>query len=270
MLKIKFIYNKNNHTCSFQVAMALKNVVIMGDSWLIKHRMVHEKIREKEGQTLLDISPHTSNEKNGVLIKNLSKGGLTLQQILENRDDILGRWVELRPKVTLLHALGCDIANNTTVNTQGSVANDYVRRILAYLLKMSVYIKSRLTDQEFQRWNEDHKFILVAAPDWGNLKKSRPQSLSASQYKDVRRKINQQLKKKRLRFWNEIKALVITPRMNNPQLEGVHLRPKSQEEYNTHIVTSIGRVICDKCTFQTKETADNLERTLSAGCNASS
>ena len=130
-------------------------------------------------------------------------------------------------------------------------------------------MRCKVPDQEYQSWKLDHRFILIAAPDWGNFKKSRPHSLNASQYRDIRRKVNQQLKKKRVRFWNEVKALILTPMMNNPQLKGVHLTDESQSVYNTHIVNSIGRVMCDKCTFQPRETANHLEKALAEGCNAS-
>ena len=242
---------------------------ILSDSWLVPRRFVHRSIYSKGNQMVMNILPHTAEHGDDIVLENLSRGGLTLENIINNRENILQRWVDIRPQVTLIHALGCDIANNNaSSNTQGS-GPSYVHGIFRALHQMLDFMKSKMNTTEYFKWNRKHKFILVAAPDWGEFPKTRPNSLNALQYRSLRSKINQQLKKKRVKFWREVNTLVLTPRMNNAQLLGVHLETESQRAFNQHIIQSIGRVLCNKCSLEKLETSKRLERALVEGCSAS-
>ena len=81
------------------------DVCIIADSWLSKARM--ENCFES-GTNRVEISPHINvNGGCSWTVNNLSKGSRAITDVLRD-GELLLRWVETRPSVTILHVFACD------------------------------------------------------------------------------------------------------------------------------------------------------------------
>ena len=75
------------------------------------------------------------------------------------------------------------------------------------------------------------------------------------------------LKKKKIRFWREHKALVVHPPMSYAQMVGVHLKPQSQAIYNTYLLRSVATLLCHNCELKPEATEQDLyEAAHGTGC----
>ena len=235
-------------------------VVIIGDSWLNTNRL-KTIVSENQGkEPTISLFPHKGPTGYTATLKNLSKGSLAMSQVMEDQE-LLGKWIRSKPIVTVLHTYACDIINkkNSITPAKGmSVGTHYTNFMLSALDYMRDFAKDTLSNQEYEVWQNRHKFLVFALPDWKNFEQERPDSLDAVQYRALRSKINQTLKKKKNLFWKKYKALVINPAMSQVQMIGVHLHPYFQSLYNNFLLRSVEKLICTSCGLKPDATMAEL------------
>ena len=234
--------------------------VILGDSWLSTNRTKQIVSENKNKEKILSIFPHKSTSGYVLTVKNLSRGSLAMSEVLSNHK-LLDKWIENKPKVTVLHTYACDVINkrNSITPPKGmSVGTNYTNFMLRALDSMREFAEHRLSKQEYKIWKQYHKFLIFALPDWKIFKQERPDSLDAGEYKIIRSKINQTLKKKKGLFWRAQKALVIHPAMTQVKMIGVHLDPHFQSLYNNFLLRSVAKLLCVKCGLKPGATNEQL------------
>ena len=161
----------------------------------------------------------------------------------------------------MLHTYAFDVINkrNSITPPEGmSVGTHYTNFMLRALDSMREFAKERLPKQEYEVWQEYHTFLIFSLPDWKNYKQERPDSLDAVEYRTLRSRINQTLKKKKCLFWRVQKALVIHPAMSQVEMIGVHLNPYFQSLYNNFLLRSVAKLLCEKSELKPEATMEQL------------
>ena len=225
------------------MSRAPQTCTILSDSYLTK-----ERIRGSILGNSVNIEPHrTSLGNTRVKVVNLAKGGSTFNKVLAN-EELLKAWVQSQPAVTLVHIGACDLVNKHIIVTQGkdSVGKTFCKILTDFLGSLNDIAKSELKER-YQQWAEGHKFIYVQLPDWQNFQSKRRGSLSAEEYKLIRRKVNRYLKNCLGRIYGLHKALVVQPGISQAALNGVHFDKPSQKIYNKLVFNSVKRVLCEQC-----------------------
>ena len=93
-----------------------KTIAILGDSYLIEKRVIADM--GKTPSRHIPMLPHATEGRypeygdfyRSARIENLSKGGGTMQMMLEDKS-AMKKWVEEVPALTIMHLGGCDISN---------------------------------------------------------------------------------------------------------------------------------------------------------------
>ena len=256
----RIVRNKTMTEMNTNQSFYAAECVIISDSWLNNKRiesLISENINKDK---IMNIFPHESPTGYELKVKNLSKGSLAMSEVVCNHK-LLGKWIENKPKITVLHTYACDVINkkNSIAPPLGvSVGTHYTNFMLAALDSMREFAMERLSKQEYQVWQKDHRFMIFALPDWKNFKQERPDSLDAVKYRALRSRINQTLKKKKGLFWRAQKALVIHPAMSQVEMIGVHLKPYFQSLYNNFLLRSVAKLVCVKCSLKPEATNEQL------------
>ena len=245
------------------------DICIIADSWLSKARM--ENCFES-GTNRVEISPHiNANGGCSWTVNNLSKGSRAITDVLRD-GELLLRWVETRPSVTILHVFACDVVNRRkkivppSGTSIGTFYSDYVAEALQAMLH---FAEQHMSAIQFGAWAAIHRFLVPALPDWKDFKQTRKGSMAAKEYRHFRMKINKVLKSKRIRFWRQYKALVIHPCMSNVEMVGVHLTPEFQAIFNEYILKSVASLLCGKCALKPEATVEELCKAVEgAGCDS--
>ena len=221
------------------------DICIISDSWLTPLRMRSCTVKEKNGRITASIRPHMrTNGVSALSVRNLSKGSLALTTVLAS-NEILSKWVETSPIVTVLHIFACDIVNKRVslspkpTKSIGTCYADYVEEALETMMH---FAQENMQESQYNKWVTNHKFLIFALPDWKNFEQTRPNSLNVVQYRHIRSKINKVLKKKRIRFLRQHNALLVHPALSNAEMNGVHLNHQSQAVYNTYLMNSVARL----------------------------
>ena len=119
--------------------------VIIGDSWLNNNRIKPIVSENRNKEKILSIFPHKSLSGYVLTVKNLSKGSLAMSEVLCNHE-LLGKWIENKPKVTVLHTYACDVINkrNSIAPPEGVlVGTHYTNFMLRALDSMREFAKER-------------------------------------------------------------------------------------------------------------------------------
>ena len=179
------------------------DVCIISDSWLNSTRMKSCTAKDQNGLITASISPHIrTNGASTLSIRNLSKGSLALTTVLASKE-ILKKWVETRPLVTILHIFACDIVNkrkSISPPPKKSVGTYYADYMEEALETMIHFAQENMQESQYSEWVANHKFLVCALPDWKNFNQTWPNSLNAGEYRHLRSKINKVFKTKRIRF----------------------------------------------------------------------
>ena len=88
--------------------------------------------------------------------------------------------------------------------------------------------------------------MVIRPSDWAEFQSSRA-LLSAAEYRRVRRLAGRGLKRNAATLYREAGAVVVAPKVESTAVEGVHLAPASQAQYNAQVVRGIARVLCRDC-----------------------
>ena len=227
------------------------NAVIISDSYLKYYYFHCDQI---VGNTI-QLGTHVHNLDNGtslnyLVLNNQSKGGNTINQVLNNSGFIYS-WAENLPNITIVHLGACDIANQEIDNTK-----EYKTKILNLMESLTTLGRKHLENnenkiKEFDTKMTNHRFLLIGVPDWGEFGDGKyDHSLNGDQYRQLRRKINSTLNNIRSHIWHDYKAAVFTPDMANAKRVGVHLDSKtSSSEYSSQIAKAAARLVCTRCNF---------------------
>ena len=208
--------------------------------------------KDKRHDTLL-CSPHRkvlpSETKFSIDWDNRACPGMSMRKFLRSRHQELEIWARNMPVVTVVH-LGAVDVNNKMVTATGAAYGSYV---LNFLSKMKDIAKRNLSSQEVaifeKKLKEDHRFIWIGLPDWGqDYRPKFKHSLTATQYKDVRRRLNAAMKKSyRKRLWERHNCILFTPNTDNPERDGIHLTPAETRKYADQIARVTSRMLCTYC-----------------------
>ena len=240
-------------------------VVFLGDSWLSDRRF-KGVIYSDRAEEFIKLAPHSYKHKSIIELKNLSKGGLTWDKIINN-ENLLSSWVRQKPKVTVIHASACEIVNRSfNFDKEISEGKFYADRLVGHINYLSDFARQHMTPQVFQQWDPEHRFVVPVLPDWGTFQQHRPNSISSEEYRKTRSRINKVLKEKAIKFWVNHKALIISPHMENIIFEGVHLSERDQVKFNKQIVQGVAKVICDSCALNESDKKESLKLVLKSKC----
>ena len=86
----------------------------------------------------MDLSPHICcNGGTTVTVNNLSEGSLAMSTVIKNYD-LLQKWVETNPRVTVIHAFACDVVKKKSIELPhgisfGTFFTDYMLESLEAL-----------------------------------------------------------------------------------------------------------------------------------------
>ena len=242
-----------------------ESVVLLGDSWLSEKRFKSFSYSNRLGE-FIDLTPHSYMNNKDIEIKNLSRGGLTWGKLI-NDNNLMTAWVKQKPKATVIHASACEVVNKTfEFKKDMSEAKCYADRLEGHIDQLSVFARQQMTPQVFQLWNQQHKFIIPVLPDWGAFEQQRSNSLSSEEYRKIRSRINKVLKEKAIKFWRNKKTLIISPHMEKPKFNGVHLSERDQIKFNEQIVQGLACILCDVCALTEKEDKETLKVALNSKC----
>ena len=88
----------------------------------------------------------------------------------------------------------------------------------------------------------------LAPPDWGDFGEGRG-ILNSANYRNARKQARSGLDRKAMQLWYNHKVVLCKPRVDNPDLAGVHLRNNSLQQYNNQIWDAASKLICTACRF---------------------
>ena len=224
------------------------------DSWGKSERMteVVEGGCTEPDLDLLNLAPHvvtalcgyeTEIPTNHVLLQNLSKGSLTMTRVLR-KSSYIRRWAEFTPDVTVIGLGACDII--TEGRQFRDPACDFPKVMLDFLKTLREEATLHMSVSKWLWWSQHHRFLIIRPSDWADFHSSRA-IVSAVDYRRVRRLIGRGLKRHAARFYKEAGAVVVAPRVECTTVEGVHLAPASQAQYNAQVVQGVARMVCRDC-----------------------
>ena len=227
------------------------NGAVFGDSWVTEMRLKSKLTLDSNLESphyLLNIKPHTDNDKNNVKVLMLSEGGTTWKSMITNKQR-LKMWIKVEPIWTLINTGACDIANRKLILGLGKkgVAVEFIEVVIENIKTMLEFARSSLGQQRYEEWYGKHTFLVAQLPDWCDFIQFRKNGMKSEEYRSIRRKINHKLKLNKGKLYKEVKAVMFCPPSEKPTMKGVHLDRASQEKYNNEIIRAIGKVICDKC-----------------------
>ena len=243
-----------------------ETVVILGDSWLSENRF--KTVTDSAGaEGFMKLAPHSYRNKSFIELVNLSRGGLTWDKIIVN-ENLLSSWIRQKPKATVIHASACEVVNRSFhFEKDISEGKFYADRLVGHIDYLSQFARQHMTPQVFQRWDQEHRFIVPVLPDWGAFKQQRPNALSSEEYRKTRSRINKVLKEKAIKFWVDHKTLIISPHMEKITFQGVHLSQIDQIKFNNQIVQGVASVLCDSCALKDSDDKEKVKIVLNSKCH---
>ena len=225
---------------------------VISDSWLLDHRIVSPRVSLEYGKKYLNIAPHNKildkygDQVDKSIFKNYAVRSLTFTQALDNTT-ILSAWGRTVPNLTIIHLGACDLAN-----TNLGVDNPRVEFVTLVKKFVTTWIKkAREYSQNQVQYDNDvstHKWLLVGPPDWGDFGEGRG-ILDSVQYREARKQARSGLDRSAMKLWYNHRIVLCKPRVDNPDLAGVHLRNDSLQQYNKQIWDAASKLLCTSCNF---------------------
>ena len=200
----------------------------------------------------MNLSPHEtvvsiSNDVTvNAFVKNFARPSLTFDGAIEN-NHIVSEWGKQVPKVTLLHIGACDIANTPlgSSNLRVEFANKLKQFVTNWHMKAKQYCSDT---NEFDVRIKQHKWLFVCPPDWGNFGEGKGR-LNDEQYREARKRAKSGLDQKAKSLYQNLNIVLCKPRVNEPNLLGVHLRHESIRSFGKQILDAASKLMCTHCEF---------------------
>ena len=144
--------------------------VILSDSWFTNNRLKGHNIQVTNDELLINVFPHEIEGSCTIKGVNLSQGGLTLDEVINNRNNILTKWSNTNTNCTVLHAQTCGLVNKKVqLPKQGSVPGGYIREVEKVLDIILKFKEERTPAEEYETWRQNHRFVLYGLQDWGKF-----------------------------------------------------------------------------------------------------
>ena len=239
------------------LARQCPQVQIITDSFLKPDKIISRRVRRTGNSINIVIAPHhcvsefqgQEYEEAQYWLKIEYRGGWTFQGVLRN-PQVIESWAAHIPRVTVIHLGGCDIAN-TELGESPQIRVDYPELVKKFfqsflrIAKRSRGLREHVSNPEF----DEHKFVLVTPPDWGDFNQIR-EGLDAAQYGMQRKRAVSGLKRKANQLWQDYGAALILPKIEDPDRYGtIHIVDNAtQREYADQVLNAVSRLLCRYCT----------------------
>ena len=234
--KRSYCRQMNNKMCEPQ------RLTIISDSYLKKSRLRDVCSRE------VPMYPHVSDTgSDKMIVTNLSKGSQTMDDFLLD-EQLVKQWVSSKPNITIIHLGAVELVNKSIIIEEGnlSVGEKWLQIVSSFIETLNNEA-AVLLKGNFQSWAQNHKYILAQLPDWKYFKSNREDSLSPTEYRAIRKKVNRHLKRQASRLLGELNVVVIAPRHVKDKIVGVHYSKRSQSRYVRDIMNATRKIGCKFC-----------------------
>ena len=254
---------------SYQARVALSDIekhcttAIFSDSYLSNPRLHSDWIREDaDGRKKISLGPHMIVPDNNPeqfqhlsFIDNYSFGAAKMTTTCTT-DRIVHQWATHMPRLTICHLGACDLANGPVGRVERPImARSAMQNHTHKFFRDLKEAGRRLAGQDrFNSALQDHQFLLIGIPQWGEFEHVRRESLDWEHLKDVRRFANDGLRRAMSSLWQQHRALLFTPNMSWPTFnrrpdgtQDVHLDPATQRKYNDQIFAMAAKMLCSFC-----------------------
>ena len=236
------------------VDWTLPRIAFIGDSWLKEQRFMEMTTGSTslDGVRLVNLAPHTVVGLNGfekevdsphALLLNLSRGSLTMRKTLKHKP-LLKKWVEYMPDVTVIGVGACDLVTEGLRLKNPRV--EYPEAVLTFLLQLKEVATLHFEAIQWTWWYGHHRFLVLRPNDWADFVSNRA-TMTAEEYREVRREVDRGFKRKAAKLYAQARAVVFAPWVDQVHLSGVHLGAVQQQQFNRQVVAAAARLICADC-----------------------
>ncbi|CAL4066950.1 unnamed protein product, partial [Meganyctiphanes norvegica] len=231
-------------------------VYFVGDSWTSEMRLISDHrvvMRFEEKYMTLGNHQYVSSANQVLdmsIVKNYSGGGLTMQGTLASSfSSNRATWASDVPGLTVLHLGAYDI--NTYLGNSVTCDNDmrqaFPQAIKSFIIQWEADARQRAQHvQEFTKSFEQHRWLIVSPPTWGNF--ILQEYMDADAYRRMRANAVKGLHRARSSLWTEHRAAVIFPSITpSGQWHNNHLKGISMTDYAEELFKGASSMMCTHC-----------------------